>query len=129
MHRSRLAAIVIDCLPDHFEDSVRFWASALGLPTPRRPAAGQRYVHFRHADSELDVLVQRVEHDPGIHLDIETDSVPDEVARLEAVGGARKHKVKRWWVMQDPSGHAFCVVRNQGKGLLEKRPPWRAAGE
>ena len=33
MSHSRLAAIVIDCLPEHFEDSVAFWAAALGTPS------------------------------------------------------------------------------------------------
>jgi hypothetical protein len=124
MHRSRLAAIVIDCLPEHFEESACFWAAALGVKRPRRPNAGQRYVHLKRANSDIDVLVQRVEKDPGLHLDIETDAIALEVARLEAGGATRKRKVKRWWVMRDPSGHAFCVVRDQGKGLLKKQPPW-----
>lgn len=126
MHRSRFTAIVIDCLPEHFESSVKFWAAALGVPTPRRPTAGQRYVHLQRPDSDVDVLVQKVEQDPGMHLDIETDSLAAEVERLEAAGATRKRKVKRWWVMRDPSGHAFCVVRNQGKGLLEQQEPWPA---
>lgn len=124
MHRSRLAAIVIDCLPEHFEAGVCFWAAALGVKKPRRPGAAQRYVHLQRPDADVDVLVQRVEKDPGIHLDIESDAVAHEVERLEAAGATRKRKVKRWWVMQAPSGHAFCVVRKQGKGLLAQRPPW-----
>lgn len=124
MHRSRLAAIVIDCLPEHFEQSVYFWAAALGVKKPRRPGAAQRYVHLKRPEAEIDVLVQRVEKDPGIHLDIESDAVAHEVERLEAAGATRKRKVKSWWVMQDPSGHAFCVVREQGKGLLAQQPPW-----
>lgn len=124
MHRSRLTAIVIDCLPEHFEESVFFWAVALGVKKPRRPGANQRYVHLKRPDSDFDVLVQRVEQDPGIHLDIESDAVAREVERLESLGATRKRKVKTWWVMQDPSGMAFCVVRDQGKGLLARRPPW-----
>lgn len=124
MHRSRLTAIVIDCLPEHFEDSVRFWAAALGVKQPRKPGASQRYVHLKRPDNEVDVLLQRVEKDPGIHLDIESDSIDREVARLEAHGATRKGKVKRWWVMRDPAGQAFCIVRDQGKGLLKKQKPW-----
>lgn len=110
MHESRLAAIVIDCLPDHFEDSVRFWATALGVPVPVRPRKNQRYVHLKRPEGEIEVLVQRVERDAGIHLDMSTSALQEEVDRLEAAGAKRKYKVKRWWVMQDPSGHAFCVV-------------------
>jgi hypothetical protein len=124
MHRSRLAAIVIDCLPEHFEQCVYFWAAALGVKKPRRPRADQRYVHLKRAEADIDVLVQRVEKDPGIHLDIESDALAREVERLEAAGATRKRMVKRWWVMQDPSGHAFCVVREQGKGLLAQQAPW-----
>jgi hypothetical protein len=110
MSRSRLAAIVIDCLPDHFEDSVEFWAAALGAPAPERPQPGQRYVTLRRPAGQIEVLLQRVERHPGIHLDIATDAVDAEVARLEAAGASRKYPVKDWQVMQDPSGHAFCVV-------------------
>lgn len=124
MHRSRLTAIVIDCLDENFEASVRFWAAALGARPPRALRRGQRYVHLDRGDGELSVMLQRVERDPGIHLDIESDSVPAEVERLEAVGARRKHRVKRWWVMEDPSGHAFCVVRPQQPRKLARRRPW-----
>jgi len=38
------------------------------------------------------------------------------VARLEGLGAMRVAYVRdRWWVMQAPSGHRFCVVRPQRK--------------
>lgn len=61
MHESRLTAVVIDCLPDRFEDSVRFWATALGVPVPSRPRKNQRHVHLRRPEGEIEVLVQKVE--------------------------------------------------------------------
>ena len=37
-----------------------------------------------------------------------------EVARLEQLGAQRVAFVReRWWVMEAPSGHRFCVVRPQ----------------
>jgi hypothetical protein len=57
--------------------------------------------------------LQQVEHDSRIHLDIETDNLDAEVARLEALGAKRIAFVKRWWVMQAPSGQRFCVVNKQ----------------
>ena len=36
-----------------------------------------------------------------------------EVARLESLGAMRIEFVKRWWVMEAPTGHRFCVVRKQ----------------
>jgi predicted enzyme related to lactoylglutathione lyase len=127
-HKSRLTALVIDVLGEHYEDCVAFWADALGAEPPRAPRAGQRYTTLNSAADGLTVLVQRVERDPGVHLDIETDSVAAEVERLEARGARRKYKIKSWWVLEDPSGNAFCVVRPQTPRKLAKRRPWPAAG-
>lgn len=125
MHRSRLCAIVIDCLEEHFEECLAFWAVALGSPAPRKPAKGQRYVRLKTHPGGLDVVLQRVKHDPGVHLDFESDSVRRETARMEAAGAQRKYRVKIWWVMQDPSGNAFCVLRKQHAKLLARRRPWK----
>lgn len=124
MHRSRLSAIVIDCLDDHFDDCLAFWSAAFGGPAPRTPAKGQRYVTLKAHPGNLNILLQRVERDPGIHLDFETDSVPRETQRMEAAGAKRKYRVKTWQVMRDPSGNAFCVIRKQQPELLAKCEPW-----
>ncbi len=128
-HRSRLSTIVIDVLAEDYDASVAFWALALGAKRPRQPAASQRYTTLQGATDSLIVLVQRVEKDPGVHLDIETDSVAAEVARLEAAGARRKYKVKTWWVLEDPGGNAFCVIRPQSRDRLRQRPPWPRAGQ
>jgi hypothetical protein len=44
-----------------------------------------------------------------VHLDIETDDIEAEVRRLEALGATRVEKKRRWWIMQAPTGHRFCV--------------------
>jgi predicted enzyme related to lactoylglutathione lyase len=126
-HRSRLSTIVIDVLAEHYDACVAFWAEALGAETPRAPRAGQRYTTLKGAVDGLIVLVQRVEKHPGVHLDIETDSVAGEVERLEAAGARRKYKVRTWWVLEDPGGNAFCVVRPQMPAQLKKQAPWPAA--
>ena len=46
-----------------------------------------------------------------MHLDIETDDVPAEVARLENLGAKRVAEVHSWVVMEAPTGQRFCVVR------------------
>ncbi|HET6726101.1 MAG TPA: VOC family protein [Gammaproteobacteria bacterium] len=124
MHRSRLSTIVIDCLDEHFDDCLAFWTAAFGGPAPRKPAKGQRYVTLKARPGELDILLQRVERDPGIHLDFETDSVARESQRMEAAGAERKYRVKTWQVMRDPSGNAFCVIRKHRPELLAQREPW-----
>lgn len=111
MHHSRVSTLMIDCLDDEFEASLRFWSAALGLSRPRRPAANQRYVTLGRIEGPLFVRVQRVDSDPGYHLDIESDDLAAEVKRLESHGAADRRRVKKWWVLQDPSGNAFCVIR------------------
>lgn len=124
MHRSRLSNLVIDCLEEHFDACAAFWAEAFGAPTPPRLRAGQRYITLKTRPGDPDVLLQKVESDPGVHLDFETDSVKKEAVRMEAAGARRKYRVKTWEVMQDPSGIAFCVIRKQHPELLERMPPW-----
>jgi hypothetical protein len=126
-HKSRLTALVIDVLPEHYEDCVAFWAHALGADRPRAPRKNQRYTTLKNAADGLAVLVQRVDKDPGVHLDIESDSVESEATRLEAKGARRKYKIRTWWVLEDPAGMAFCVVRPQAPKKLAKRKPWPAA--
>jgi hypothetical protein len=73
---------------------------------------------------ELSVQIQRVEHESRVHLDIETDDISAEVARLEKLG-ARVHKrMEHWVVMQAPSGQRFCVVRLQRAGWPQGANEW-----
>jgi hypothetical protein len=70
------------------------------------------------------VLLQKVEHEPRIHLDIETDDRAAEVERLKALGATPLGEVKRWHVLEAPSGHRFCVVNPQRPDLEEKGNSW-----
>jgi hypothetical protein len=114
MHRSRLTSILFDVPADTFAAESTFWSGALG-----RPAAPTQddddYVRFDGLVSRLQVMVQRL--GPGtparLHVDIETDDVEAEVWRLEALGAVRVEVIETWWVMRDPAGLLFCVVRVQ----------------
>jgi hypothetical protein len=70
-------------------------------------------VSCRHHPGEIVVAVQEVQHPSRVHIDIETDNLDAEVARLETLGARRIAFVKRWWVMEAPTGQRFCVVRPQ----------------
>jgi predicted enzyme related to lactoylglutathione lyase len=48
-----------------------------------------------------------------VHLDIETDDVDAEIARLESLGATVVERIHSWVVMRDPVGIIFCVVRVQ----------------
>ena len=111
MHRSRLCAIGIDVPAAAHEATSTFWTGALG--GSGQPDEDGTYVSAGFVAGR-EVFVQRLgTGDARVHLDIETDDVDAEVARLEALGATRLEQVRSWWVMQDPSGQVFCVVKPQ----------------
>ena len=118
-HKSRLSTFVIDCKGDDVEAAARFWSAALGRDLRPAEAAEPRYRELTTVPGEPLVFVQHVEHDSRVHLDIESDDLEAEVKRLEALGARRVGFVRRWWVMEAPTGQRFCVVNPQRKGELE----------
>jgi predicted enzyme related to lactoylglutathione lyase len=121
MHRSRLGAFVIDCKVEDLDAAAEFWSRALGKPVaPVTPDSGA-YRELKTPDDQLQLILQQVDHPSRIHLDIEADDLEAEVKRLEGLGARRLELVRqRWWVMEAPTGHRFCVVRPQ-RGPLEGR--------
>ena len=115
MHRSRLSTVVIDCAEGDAERGFEFWSQALGR---EKLLAGNeddgRYTSLRGrvgGEGGPIVLLQRVTAaERAIHLDIETDDVEAEVARLEKLGARVKRRIRNHVVMVAPSGHPFCVV-------------------
>ena len=111
-HRSRLTSLVLDCRVDDLGDAVEFWSKALGKPVASLDQDGDgKYAELETAADEPMILLQKVDHDSRVHLDIETDDIDAEVARLEALGAKKVAFVHRWWVMEAPTGHRFCVVK------------------
>jgi predicted enzyme related to lactoylglutathione lyase len=105
--------VVIDCAEADYERGFEFWSRALGrepVPVEDDP----RYATLRGrigGDGGPFVLMQRVPaEERAVHLDIETDDVEAEVARLEKLGARVKRRIRNHVVMVAPSGHAFCVV-------------------
>lgn len=119
MHHSRLSTIVLDCQLDDLQPAIRFWSAALGKAVQDADQDGDgRYAALATADDEPIILLQKVEHESRVHLDIETDDLEAEVARLQELGARAIAFVKeRWWVMQAPTGHRFCVVQKQREGF------------
>ena len=70
------------------------------------------------------MFVQKVDHPSRVHLDIETDNVPAEVARLEKLGAKVVERIQSWVVLEAPTGHRFCVVRPQRGPLGEDATEW-----
>jgi predicted enzyme related to lactoylglutathione lyase len=127
MHKSRLGTIVIDCCTDDVDAAARFWSEALGRRAETLADPGDSaYRELEGPPDEVKVLVQAVEHPSRVHLDIETDDIEAEVQRLEALGAKRVAQVKRWWVMEAPTGQRFCVVRPQRADFEERASAWNA---
>lgn len=117
MHRSRLAGFIIDCQNADLARAAEFWGPALGFDV--RGAEGN-YVHLDAGSRDLSVEVQSVDHESRVHLDIESDDVEAEAARLEKLGARRIANVHTWVVMEAPTGQRFCVIR--ARRPLEGRP-------
>ncbi|MEV0430498.1 VOC family protein [Micromonospora sp. NPDC050495] len=109
MHRSRLYALIVDAPHDAAAPAADFWSAAFGAPTEVDPAEPQ-FTGLRDVVPGLVVAVQAVDDAPRYHLDIETDDVAAEVARLRRLGAT---PVSRWLdchVLRAPGGHLLCVI-------------------
>jgi len=125
MHHSRLCAILIDCNTADIDEAALFWARALGRPVDlAHPGSRGDYRMLQTPADEPIVQIQRVPHESRVHLDIESDDIPAEIARLEKLGATVIERLERWVVMQAPTGQRFCVVRVQRPGYPKNANTW-----
>jgi predicted enzyme related to lactoylglutathione lyase len=128
MHKSRLAGFIIDCRiddADGLDAAAEFWAEALGSPVRQTADTGKSpYVELEVEEGESYFEVQKVDHESRVHIDIETDDIEAEVARLQALGAKRISELKTWVVMEAPTGQRFCVVPVVRGGFEEKANYW-----
>ena len=125
MHKSRLAGFIVDCNTQDLPAAAEFWGAALGMKLHGLAGEeGENYIRLMDADRGLHIEVQKVTHDSRVHLDIETDDVEAEAARLEKLGARRIKKFPRWWVMEAPTGQRFCVVRAKAADFADKANRW-----
>lgn len=125
MHKSQLAGFIIDCRTDDVDAAAAFWAGALGLEAEAEPYPGEEvYRELQTGPDDLHIEVQGVEHESRVHLDIETDNIEAEVARLEELGARRIADIRRWVVMEAPTGQRFCVVNPQRANFDETANTW-----
>src|SRR5436190_14554363 len=113
----RLVGFMIDCERGEIAAAAKFWSGALGLPIEDPDEGGDgRYALLGAGPGGIHVEVQRVEHESRLHLDLECDDIDAEADALEALGATRVAKPNgRWWVMQAPTGHRFCLVRKRDR--------------
>ena len=109
-HYSRLSKIVIDVPAGDHDRELAFWSAAAGQPLTRFDAHPEYHGAPLHG-TEFGLLIQRLGDGAGrVHLDIHTDDLAAEIARLEELGAERVQQVHSWWILRDPAGLLFCVI-------------------
>jgi predicted enzyme related to lactoylglutathione lyase len=125
MHKSRLGGLIIDCNTANLEAAAKFWTQALGYEAAASSDPDdENYVPLKTGSDDLAIEIQKVTHPSRVHIDIETDNVEAEVVRLETLGAKRIEQVSSWWIMEAPTGHRFCVIREQKPTFGEKANKW-----
>ena len=125
MHKSRLAGFIIDCDTDDLDSAAEFWAAALGAP-PKHAAdiSNSPYVELNMPAREPYAEVQKVDHASRVHIDIESDDIDAEVARLEKLGAVRIATIRDFVVLEAPTGQRFCVVPVIREGFATDANTW-----
>jgi len=125
MHKSQLAGLIIDCQTDDIDQAAAFWSVALGLKAEADPRADESiYRHLETRPEDVHIEVQKVDHGSRVHLDIETDNIGAEVARLESLGASHIANIHSWVVMEAPTGQRFCVVNPQRANFSQTANTW-----
>lgn len=125
MHRILLREVVIDAPTESFAAVRDFWAAA--LLTRARPL--EDYPEFTALEDPASAYVvglQDIGDDRArFHVDLETDDVPAEVARLVRLGAEEVARGRTWVVLRDPAGLLLCVVPNESADFAERSRPVR----
>ena len=110
MHRILLREVVIDAPSETFQATRDFWAAALQADARGVPEFPE-FTALVAPASRSWVGLQEIGEGPArYHLDIETDDVEAEVARLLRLGAEKVAEGRTWVVLRDPSGLLFDVV-------------------
>jgi hypothetical protein len=127
MHRSRVSTFLIDVRRDEVAQATGFWANALGVRTSTPPGEPQ-FTVLEDAVPGYVTAVQAVDDEPRYHLDIETDDVAAEVARLTALGAQEVSSWQGCHTLRAPGGHLLCVipVHSDAEEFSARATRWQA---
>lgn len=119
MHRSRIGLVLIDHPASDWERALAFWAGVQGV-TP----SGEGEYRALGALGGGGVALESQGTGDGtparIHLDLESDDVPAEVARVVALGASVLEERDGYTILRDPGGLLFCVVPVQTGDEFER---------
>src|SRR4051794_27170622 len=148
MHRSRLSTILIDVPEASAGEAAALWAPAPGVPAPPVPAPGpwggraapfgpapwgapatpvpgeEQFTSLPGALPSLTLAVQSVDDEARYHVDLETDNVDAETARLLALGAV---EINRWLecrILRAPGGHLLCVIPLHSDDFADHATTW-----
>jgi predicted enzyme related to lactoylglutathione lyase len=111
MHRSRIGLVLIDHPEDRWDEALRFWAGVQGV-TPTGEDSGSP--EYRSLGTLGSIALESQRTGAGtparLHLDIESDDVTAEVARVVALGASVLEAREEYTILTDPAGLVFCVV-------------------
>jgi glyoxalase superfamily protein len=127
MHRSRVSTFLIDVRRDEAERAAGFWAKALGVKTSTPPGEPQ-FTTLEDAVPGYVTAIQAIDAEPRYHLDIETDDVDAEVARLLDLGAVEVSSWEGCRTLRAPGGHLFCVipVHSDPEYFAERATGWES---
>lgn len=109
MHRSRVSTFLIDVRRDEVDAATTFWSEALGVRTSSQEGEPQ-FISLHDAIPGYVAAIQSIDDEPRYHLDIETDDVAAEVARLTELGAVEIASWQGCHTLKAPGGHLFCVI-------------------
>lgn len=119
MHRSWIGVVLIDHPAEQYDAAMTFWAHAVGHPA--EPEGDGTFASLGTLGGTTALALQRLgTGTPArIHLDIETDDVPAEIARVTALGATLVEQHEGYGILSDPSGLRFCVVPVQSPAAFD----------
>lgn len=120
MHRILLREVVIDAPSEIFAAERDFWAAAL-LTGARQVEHYPEFTALVDPASLSVVGLQDIGTDGArFHVDLETDDVEAEVARLVRLGAEKVSDGRTWTVLRDPAGLLVCVVPAESPDFAER---------
>ena len=89
---------------------------------PARPVPGEeQFTDLDGAFPDLVVAVQSVDDAPRYHIDIETDDLEAETARLIGLGAVLLREWLECRILQAPGGHLLCVLTRHSEAFRPQR--------
>jgi hypothetical protein len=112
--------VLIDVPSADVPAAAAFWSAALGVPAVP-DTEEEQFTSLRGALPGLTLAIQAVDDQARYHLDLETDDLDAETARLLGLGAV---EVNRWLdcrILRAPGGHLLCVIpRHSDPAVFER---------